>query len=413
MKSPFSNFYFLLPFSNFHQQISNFLVRFALFLCLILLLSVSKTPVHAAEKVYYIHQDHLGSTSLVTDDQGQVIGKQVYYPFGLTRQSGNLPQTTNYQLPTERQYTSQVSDQTETGLYYYNARYYNPQIAKFTQADNKDDRANRYLYVVNNPVKMVDPSGYNGISVNEFDYWQYLGEDFDDTRHFSIAAGGTALGQKPPHSTDFIINPINPIPLTPWGQRIKDLYEAYKNTPGWWNGHLTGSFTEIRFTSMILAQELLTFMPSNDDDQYLDLQFRRALAETATRWYYSKCAFESGGNCEGISSNGLFNWLGGGMEVAQDKWRAVFIEDGIVKQTFDPQILTEISQTQGANDLADYIVANMLNPPDPLWKTWRGIEIVERPFYWGNPGLMGQEKPKKFIWQIGQWPEAFYLVPVQ
>lgn len=111
----------------------------------------------AEERLYYIHSDHLGSTTVVTDESGNVVSQQTYYPYGETRSA-----TSN--LPTERQYTSQVSDVDQTGLYYYNARYYNPQIAKFTQADEIEG-PNRYAYVGNNPLKHVDPSGNSNDAV--------------------------------------------------------------------------------------------------------------------------------------------------------------------------------------------------------------------------------------------------------
>ena len=54
----------------------------------------------------------------------------------------------------------------ETGLDYYNARYYNPNIRRFTQADdiiqdqyNPQD-LNRYSYVKNNPLRYTDPKGH-------------------------------------------------------------------------------------------------------------------------------------------------------------------------------------------------------------------------------------------------------------
>ncbi|OGM28687.1 hypothetical protein A3D01_00010 [Candidatus Woesebacteria bacterium RIFCSPHIGHO2_02_FULL_39_13] len=105
-----------------------------------------------SERVNYTHQDHLGSTSLVTSNTGQVVSQQVYYPYGSTR-------TLSGTLPTERAYTGQISDTDLTGLYYYNARYYNPQIAKFTQADSQGDALNKYAYVGNNPIIFTDPTG--------------------------------------------------------------------------------------------------------------------------------------------------------------------------------------------------------------------------------------------------------------
>jgi RHS repeat-associated protein len=101
--------------------------------------------------INYIISDHLGSTSVVSDAQGYSKGVERYYPYGTMRnQIGE---------DTSRQYTSQIND-TSTDLYYYNARYYNPRTANFIQADFKSNILNRYGYVSQNPVNLVDPSGY-------------------------------------------------------------------------------------------------------------------------------------------------------------------------------------------------------------------------------------------------------------
>ena len=71
------------------------------------ILHSSAEPAYAAEALYYIHQDHLGSTSMVTDEQGNVISKQVYYPYGSTR---HRPLSMIHDP--SRQYTSQISDLT-------------------------------------------------------------------------------------------------------------------------------------------------------------------------------------------------------------------------------------------------------------------------------------------------------------
>jgi RHS repeat-associated protein len=49
----------------------------------------------------------------------------------------------------------------ETGLYYYRARYYNPQIGRFLQTDpiGYDDGMNWYNYCGNNPIGRIDPGG--------------------------------------------------------------------------------------------------------------------------------------------------------------------------------------------------------------------------------------------------------------
>jgi hypothetical protein len=51
--------------------------------------------------VYYLHSDHLGSTSLTTDQNQQVEARQVYYPYGTPRWSqGTLP--TDYTFTGQR-----------------------------------------------------------------------------------------------------------------------------------------------------------------------------------------------------------------------------------------------------------------------------------------------------------------------
>ncbi|MFC1855552.1 RHS repeat-associated core domain-containing protein [Thermodesulfobacteriota bacterium] len=58
----------------------------------------------------------------------------------------------------------------ETGLYYYRARYYNPMQGRFINKDpiGIQDGPNRFIYVGNNPVNMVDPSGEYKLYINAF-----------------------------------------------------------------------------------------------------------------------------------------------------------------------------------------------------------------------------------------------------
>ena len=122
----------------------------------------------SAQSLVYIHSDHLGSTALATDTSGRLVSKQNYYPYGTTRSASDS-------LPTEKQYTGQVSDTDSTGLYYYNARYYNPSLAKFTQADSLGSGLNLYAYVNNDPSNQIDPSGHQNCDPEDF-YCRHLPE---------------------------------------------------------------------------------------------------------------------------------------------------------------------------------------------------------------------------------------------
>src|SRR5207249_3163582 len=108
----------------------------------------------------YYHPDYLTSTSIQTDTNGNVIQHYEYTAFGQTRytQSSTV-------FAVSRCYTSQVLDDA-TGLYYYNARYYDPQLGRFIQPDDiipdLDDPQtyDRYSYCVNNPLRFTDPGGH-------------------------------------------------------------------------------------------------------------------------------------------------------------------------------------------------------------------------------------------------------------
>lgn len=107
----------------------------------------------------YYHTDHLGSSSTITDPSGTLIESVSYYPYGEVRtDSPGTPVSVPYK------YTGKEKD-TSTGLYYYEARYYDPVLARFISADTivlsaKESRDfNRYTYVRNNPFLYTDPSG--------------------------------------------------------------------------------------------------------------------------------------------------------------------------------------------------------------------------------------------------------------
>lgn len=111
-----------------------------------------------AGQVYYIHSDHLGSTTLLTDESGNEVSRIHYSPYGsIIESSGSLP--------TDRLYTGQRREES-IGLYDYRARFYDPYLNQFISPDPiipdlaNPQSWNRYAYVFNNPVRYSDPSGH-------------------------------------------------------------------------------------------------------------------------------------------------------------------------------------------------------------------------------------------------------------
>ncbi len=108
--------------------------------------------------VQYLHADHLGSPVAATDQFGNLVGTQSFFPFGETR-----PGSTGI-FDTERGFTGQIFD-AGTGLGFYNARYYDTALGRFVSPDSIVPNAsspvdwNRYSYVRNNPTLYIDETG--------------------------------------------------------------------------------------------------------------------------------------------------------------------------------------------------------------------------------------------------------------
>ena len=109
--------------------------------------------------LFYLHGDHLGSTSVTTDHTGAKTHDVRYFAYGAPR-TGDL-----FALPTDHTFTGQKLDR-GTGLMYYGARYYDPALGMFLSPDTvvpepgNPQALNRYAYVNNNPLRYTDPSGH-------------------------------------------------------------------------------------------------------------------------------------------------------------------------------------------------------------------------------------------------------------
>jgi len=106
---------------------------------------------------YWFHLDHLGGTHLVTRDSGAVASTYLYDAWGGSYYEHGQGTVT------DRLYTGQT--RVEQGLYYYGARWYDPGLGRFLQADTilpvqqGTQGWDRYAYVNNNPVNGTDPTG--------------------------------------------------------------------------------------------------------------------------------------------------------------------------------------------------------------------------------------------------------------
>ena len=118
----------------------------------------------------YLGTDMLGSPRVISDQNGNVVSRRDFLPFGeeLTR--------ANYGTDTIRQKFTGYQRDAETNLDFAEARYYNSQNGRFTAVDPllasgksaNPQTFNRYAYTMNNPLRLTDKSGMQaGADENE------------------------------------------------------------------------------------------------------------------------------------------------------------------------------------------------------------------------------------------------------
>ncbi|MCV6621577.1 MAG: hypothetical protein OIF51_07470, partial [Cellvibrionaceae bacterium] len=128
---------------------------------------------------YYYHTDHLGSSSFITNLEGEVVQHLEYVPFGEV-----FIESKNARWNTPYKFNAKELDE-ETGLYYYGARYYNPRISQWLSIDPlwEEVGAHRppYEYTYSNPIMFTDPTGMGPEGVKTDIYHLY--KNLDGTYH--------------------------------------------------------------------------------------------------------------------------------------------------------------------------------------------------------------------------------------
>ena len=137
-----------------------------------------------ATQYYLYNKDIQGSTSILVKEDGSADATYQYTDFGETTIQGDD------QAKNEVSYTGGIYDQS-TGLYYLNARYYNPEDGRFMTEDSyrgeimNPETGHLYVYCANNPVNYVDPSGHL------FGNWDMFGRYWFDKTVFIRYGKGT------------------------------------------------------------------------------------------------------------------------------------------------------------------------------------------------------------------------------
>ena len=121
-------------------------------------------PPDSTLRIRYYHQDHLSSTSVLTDAAGNLVEETGNYPFGQTRQQIQPRHVTE-----SYRFTQNETD-SESGFYNFRARAAIPSVGRFVRADpflssspmqwkDTPQKQNVYTYCENRPLVYVDPGG--------------------------------------------------------------------------------------------------------------------------------------------------------------------------------------------------------------------------------------------------------------
>lgn len=125
------------------------------------------TLLNPTPRVSYLTTDHLGSPRINTDQNGAVISRHDYHPFGEEISTSQRTTGNGYTPDNIRKQFTRYEKDDETDLNFAQARYQNDIHGRFTSPDPLMASAskinpqtfNRYSYVRNNPLNLVDPTG--------------------------------------------------------------------------------------------------------------------------------------------------------------------------------------------------------------------------------------------------------------
>ena len=115
-----------------------------------------KDPDNYENLQFFYHPDHLGSSSFITNLDGEVVQHIEYVPFGEV-----FIEERNNVWNTPYLFNAKEFDE-ETGMYYYGARYYSPRLCQWVSPDPLGEifpNSSSYRYGKNNPLRFIDPTG--------------------------------------------------------------------------------------------------------------------------------------------------------------------------------------------------------------------------------------------------------------
>jgi RHS repeat-associated protein len=166
----------------------------------------------AVLRIRYYHQDHLGSSSVISDQSGALVEEIANYPFGYER-NGYRPKNR-----VEAYTFTQKERDGESGLHYFEARSLVSSLARFASVDSilspisdqydlMPGSANPYAYCASNPLTSKDPAGREKILNSSQGFIEITGT-LGKTEGFFEVGVGTENLKAAKGSTTFSFDPV-------------------------------------------------------------------------------------------------------------------------------------------------------------------------------------------------------------
>ncbi|HYR29899.1 MAG TPA: RHS repeat-associated core domain-containing protein [Thermoanaerobaculia bacterium] len=124
------------------------------------------------EETHHYSLDHLGTPRVVTAQDGYEVGRHTYFPFGAEITDGS-PTDGRLRFTGHEERDEDLAGDVYGQLDYMHARYYASLLGRFLSVDpilgdpQIPQSWNRYAYVMNNPLRLEDPTGENATLVCE------------------------------------------------------------------------------------------------------------------------------------------------------------------------------------------------------------------------------------------------------
>lgn len=280
-----------------------------------------KDPDNYENLQFFYHPDHLGSSSFITNLEGEVVQHIEYVPFGEV-----FIEERNSVWNTPYLFNAKEFDE-ETGMYYYGARYYEPRLSLWMSTDPMEEKYpdySTYIYAAQNPIAYSDPTGMEIRGVTKSDAEEFksdvhliLGDSKFDNLRSLISLKGKKFQQIPDAALADVLDGVT------CSEDEMAYISLLVNTINSKEVHSIEYLKDGEEVSSSGYSDINKYLNSIDPDSKIGDAFRKReeRSDGSTRYYYDDATIQTLGG-EGFNvptSKGSHSFIRG----VQDKLKAV------------------------------------------------------------------------------------------